>query len=223
MTPFRSSWREHSLNGLTAVLVCAALLTTAGMVRTRYLHYRTESERFTHVSSWKPFASPGSRVSGRADAPITVVEFTDYQCTACKHFLPVLDSVQAMKPDSVQVIIRHYPLRRHIFAWSAALLAECASRQGRFAAMHARLFAAQDSLGAIPWIELGRQAGVPDTTALAACLTSPSAASRLVADTLAAHALATQGTPTTLINDVRFTGSLQLKALVKVVSDVKAR
>lgn len=223
MTPFRSSWREHALNGLTTVLVCVALLTTSGMVRTRYRQYRATKERFAHVPSWKPFASSGSRLSGRSAAPITVVEFTDYQCTACKRFLPVLDSVQAMKPDSVQVIIRHYPLQQHVFAWTAALLAECASRQGRFAAMHARLFAAQDSLGAIPWMELGRQAGVPDTTALATCLKSPSAMSRLVADTLAAHALATHGTPTTLINDVRFTGSLQFQELVRIMSDVKAQ
>jgi protein-disulfide isomerase len=222
MTSHKSSWKEWALNGLTAILVGVALLTTGGMVRTRYQEYRAKGELFSHSANWKSFASPGAQLSGRAAAPLTVVVFTDYQCAACKQFLPVLDSIQAMKPDSVAVIIRHYPLRQHIFAWSAALLAECASRQGKFAAMHARIFAAQDSLGAIPWMELGREAGVRDTSALAACLKSPAAISRLVADTVAGHALSIQGTPTTLINDVRFTGALSVHEVVKAMSYVNA-
>ncbi len=84
---------------------------------------------------------------GPPDAPVTLIEYSDFQCHHCRELSNVVEQLVAMYGNKLQVVHRHLPLRQaHPLAQLAAEAAEAAGRQGRFWDMHHRLFAANDAL-----------------------------------------------------------------------------
>jgi protein-disulfide isomerase len=158
-------------------------------------------------SAQAPAAAPPSRVRasvadapmlGRPDAPVTLVEFSDYQCPFCQQFF--LATLPALKRDyidtgKVRYVFRDYPLDQiHPQARKAAEAAHCAGDQGKYWEMHDLLFRNQRAL-ALPQLgEHARALGL-ETNAFDACLTSGKHAERVgkgLGDGLAAGI---QGTP----------------------------
>lgn len=82
-------------------------------------------------------------VKGPANAKVTIVEYSDFQCPACAAYAPVLEQLLTEFPNDVRVVYRHYPLPYHRQAEEAAIFAESAGRQGKFWEMNAMLFAGQ--------------------------------------------------------------------------------
>ena len=83
---------------------------------------------------------------GPADAPVTVVEFTDFQCPFCAKAAPGLKQLTDAYPGKVRVVFRHHPLTMHKDAQMAHEAAECAGEQGKFWAYYDLLFANQNAL-----------------------------------------------------------------------------
>ncbi len=73
-----------------------------------------------------------ARTQGNPQAPITIVEFADLQCPACKQAQPILENIIEKNKDKVYFVFRHYPLSIHKNAKIAAQAAEAASAQGKF-------------------------------------------------------------------------------------------
>ncbi len=88
----------------------------------------------------------GSPFLGAADAPVTVVLFSDFQCPYCSRLQPLLEKVVEENHGQVKVVYKHFPLRMHKQAKFAALAAIAAHRQGKFWAYHDKLFQHGDSL-----------------------------------------------------------------------------
>ena len=85
---------------------------------------------------------PGaSAIIGKKDAPVTIVQFSDFQCPFCARFYPVIKDVMAAYPDKVRVIIKNFPLPFHPNARPAAKLAMAANEQGKFQGMVESLLA----------------------------------------------------------------------------------
>src|SRR6201999_1765144 len=85
------------------------------------------------VSDFPKLAASGHRL-GATTAPVTIVEFADFECPVCRHFQTgALEPVQKIYGSQVAVVFRQWPLGYHRFAMPAARAAECAGRQGRFA------------------------------------------------------------------------------------------
>lgn len=83
-------------------------------------------------------------VKGKSDAPVTLVEYTDFQCPACGAYYPILNQLSQEMGDKLKVVIRHYPLVQiHKNALPAARAAEAAGRQGKFWEMYDLLFVNQ--------------------------------------------------------------------------------
>lgn len=82
-----------------------------------------------------------SPVLGKADAPVTIVEFSDFQCPYCAKLLPELKQIEKMYPDRVKVVFKFFPLSMHPYAHKAAAAAIAAGKQGKFWEMHDQLFA----------------------------------------------------------------------------------
>lgn len=81
---------------------------------------------------------------GNEDAPVHILEYSDFQCPACKQFYPVVRQLEEAFPQDVLVTYRHYPLRQiHPNAQLAGQAAEAAGIQGKFWEMHDRLFDTQ--------------------------------------------------------------------------------
>ena len=88
----------------------------------------------------------GAPIRGKQDAPITIVEFSDFQCPFCNRVMPVLEKVLADHPNSVRVAFKHLPLSRiHPQAEPAARAAIAAQKQGKFWEMHDALFSLAES------------------------------------------------------------------------------
>ncbi len=130
-----------------------------------YLKYRKKfDKRQTYVaklkagSSVKVFVkepeSPKLEVTtegyptwGNAKAPVTIVEFSDFQCPFCSRAIPTIDRIKAeYGPDKVRIVFRDMPLPSHNRAMPAALAAHCADEQGKFWEYHNTLFSNQQKL-----------------------------------------------------------------------------
>src|SRR6185295_19398255 len=81
-------------------------------------------------------ASAGHPTRGNAKAPITIVEFSDFQCPFCSRLNPTLEQVMSKYGDKVRIVFRQYPLPMHQNAEKAAEAALCANEQGKFWEMH---------------------------------------------------------------------------------------
>ncbi len=90
---------------------------------------------------------PADHVTGAAHAPVTIVEYGDFECPNCKQAAPAVKLLLDRFGGRVRAVFRHFPLEEvHPHALNAALAAECAAGQGRFWEMHDLLFANQDHL-----------------------------------------------------------------------------
>lgn len=84
---------------------------------------------------------------GNVTAPVTVTEFADFQCPACRMASGIPDQIVAAYPNDVRVIFRHFPLPNHPLSQVSAQAAEAAGEQGKFWEMYNLLFEKQDEWG----------------------------------------------------------------------------
>jgi protein-disulfide isomerase len=85
-------------------------------------------------------------VKGNPSAPVTIVEFTDYQCSSCANLQPVIDLLLKEFGDKVRLVARDFPLTKHAYAFKAAEAAEAAREQGRYWEYAALLYSNQTAL-----------------------------------------------------------------------------
>jgi protein-disulfide isomerase len=209
----KSSDRLQNL--MTGILVVCAVLVTATLLRREFASPRAEAaERAParSVSNWREYAAAGQR-TGPVQAPVTIVEFSDFQCPYCRMAAARLDSLRQEYPDQVAIVYRHFPLPNHPHAVAAARASECAGEQGRFWQMHDHLYARQDSIGYIGWARFATSAGVSDSLAFQSCISRLGPLQALERDTAAGNRLGVRATPTLLINGTQFVGAAPLDTL----------
>lgn len=199
--------RRHGFAMLDAatylVAACAVVLTTMVVwQRLQAGRSRGPAAKWTEIKDWRTYANTGHRV-GPANAPVTLVEFVDYQCPACAVFARTLRSAQAAHPNDLRIVFRHWPLAIHPMAPSLARSAECADRQGVFERFHNLVFQVHDSLQQLTVTDLARRAGAADTVAFKSCFSDSVGVNRIDQDVAAAKRLGGRGTPTILLNNRR--------------------
>ena len=152
---------------------------------------------------------------GRADAPVTIVEFSDYQCPFCKRFyattLPALKK-EYIDAGKVRYVFRDFPLVLHDHARSAAIAAHCAARQNTYWKMHDALFLQQARLGADLYKELAAGFRL-DAPAFAACLNDPAAAAEVDRDLAYGQSVGVRGTPSFFVGRIEKGQVVDAKAI----------
>jgi protein-disulfide isomerase len=176
---------------------------------------RRSPARLTQIADWRRLAADGL-ILGAKTAPVTIVEFGDFQCPACRRFHQSVKSVMNKRPGLVQLVFVHLPLKTHPFAFQAAMGAECANAQGRFSAYADAVFSRQDLLASQPLIAFASNAGVPDLPRFERCIFESEPRTRVERGRSIADSLGFQATPTVLINGVRFP-ALGPEALIQIV------
>src|SRR2546427_58800 len=143
---------------------------------------------------------------GRADAPVTLVEFSDYQCPFCQRFFAT--TLSALKKDyvdtgKVRYVFRDFPLDQlHPQARKAAEAAHCAGELGKYWEMHDVLFQHQKALAPPQLAEHARTVGV-DGAKFDECLSSGRHAARVTRGLTDGAALGVQGTPTFVVGKTK--------------------
>lgn len=207
-------------NLFTGVLAACAVAITLMLARREFMPAPDPRQASLpiEVKDWRTYGAGAKRI-GIEGAPVTIVEFSDFQCPFCRHFSQVLDRARAKYPGKISLVYRNFPLQDiHPFARSAATAAECAAFQGRFPEYHNFLFQHQDSLAQIAWTDVAERVGVQDTSQFRRCLTSSGVAAALKADSLAGNALHVTGTPTIVINRWLVTGAPPEDVLDKLIT-----
>ncbi len=144
---------------------------------------------------------------GNADAPVTIITFSDYQCPYCILAEPVLTEVLARYPDKVRLVHRHFPLDSiHPFARLAAEASMCADEQGKFWEFHQGIFDLAGKLNENSLAKIGVDLGL-DEEALNRCIEERRFKDFVDTDFEAGRAAGVTGTPSFFINGVSFTGS----------------
>ena len=155
---------------------------------------------------------------GNADAPVTIIEFSDFQCSYCRVFYQTtLVTLLERYPKQVRFVYRDFPLASlHPQATLAAEAAQCAHAQGRFWEFHNALFANANRLGPELYQALAISMGL-DKGRFATCLTSREFSPEVEKDFNAARALGVTGTPTFFINGIPLVGAQPLEVFVEIV------
>jgi protein-disulfide isomerase len=96
---------------------------------------------------------------------VRLLEFADFECPFCAQFNAALKALRERYPKQVALTYIHFPLPIHRFAEPAARASECADEQGRFEAMHDRLFEQQNLFGLKAWSDFADDAGVSNREA----------------------------------------------------------
>jgi len=136
---------------------------------------------------------------GPSDAPITIVEFSDYQCPYCQRQEEALKQIAAKYPHQIRLVVMDFPLEMHPDARRAAKAAVCADQQGRFWEMHDQLFANPGALDGEGLAKDARQLGL-DGPRFAACLASTEAEERVAQSQRAGEEAGVDGTPALFLN-----------------------
>ncbi len=171
--------------------------------------------------SLRPLNTPLSdhdHVIGPADAPISIVEYSDYECPHCARAAGVVSDLVAQFGDRVRIAFRHFPLvKLHPHARLAAEAAEAAGAQGKFHELHRLLFEHQLALEPEHLLEYAGQLGL-DLDRFREDLNAHRFAPRVQENMASALRSGVTGTPAFFINNERQTG-YEREALVQAISE----
>ncbi len=188
----------------------ADLRTTYG-VESRLGPYRVE------------VATDGHPSLGPADAPVTLVEFSDFECPFCRRTQPVLDQLEQAYGDRIRLVYRQFPLIDiHPRAQKAAEASLCANDQGQFWPMHDAMFEEPIELEVASLRFKASNLGL-DGEQFASCLESGKYADRVRDDLKAGMAAGVTGTPTIYINGRPVSGAQDYATYAVIIEDELAR
>ncbi len=161
-------------------------------------------------------------VRGNPNAPVTIVEFSDYQCPFCARVNPTLDLVRNSYGDKVRIVFKDYPLPNHAEAPKAAEAARCAGDQNKYWEMHDAMFANQRALGVPSLKQQARALGL-DGAAFDSCLDSGKHAAAVQAGAELGSRMGVNSTPTLYINGRALVGAQPYDAFRQVIEEELAK
>jgi protein-disulfide isomerase len=159
-------------------------------------------------------------VQGADDAPLTLLEYGDFECPHCGRAHPVVKALQERFGEQLRFVYRHFPLAQiHPHAESAAETAEFAGAHKKFWEMHDLLFENQEQLGLPLYQELAETLGLPVEHLIEALETGKFTA-KVRADFSSGVRSGVNGTPTFFINGVRYDGPMDVISMVEALAYV---
>jgi protein-disulfide isomerase len=160
------------------------------------------------MATLKVPVTPRDHVKGPANAPVTLVEYGDYECTYCGLAHPIVQLIQRHFAPRLRFVFRHFPLiQAHPNAQAAAQTAEFAGAHGQYWDMHDGLYENQDRLGLPLYFALAGILGLSETK-LREALVAGTYAPKVREDFLGGVRSGVNGTPSFFINGVRHDGTL---------------
>ena len=157
---------------------------------------------------------------GIADAPVTLLEYGNFECVHCGRAYPIIKEVQKRLSNNLRFVFRHFPtVRPHPHSLRAAEAAEAAAAQGKFWEMHDQLFTHQQALEDRDLSRYAKHIGL-DVDRFARDMSENTFLKQIEADyNRSVFDEHVTGTPTFYINDVRYTGATEIESLLIEIKD----
>lgn len=179
-----------------------------------------ESEEELPDTLAEPISPERDHILGEHDAPVTLVEYADYECPYCGRMYPVVEELRRRYGDSLRFVFRHYPVEElHPRARPAALSAEAAASEGRFWPMHEQLFTHQLELSTDDLAAHAESIGLSGEAVTGA--NARIHADRVDADRSSGHASGVRGTPTFFVNGRRYEGKHDFRSLQAAIESAR--
>lgn len=158
---------------------------------------------------------------GEDDAPITIIEFSDFECPFCSRAAngPVKQIIKEyVDTGKAKLVFMNYPLGFHQYAQIAAEASECANEQGKFWQMHDKIFENQPSLNKENLVKWAQEIKL-DMNMFNGCLNDNKYAQEVQKDMAVAQSAGVQGTPSFLINGQMIVGAQPFEAFKQVIEE----
>ena len=153
---------------------------------------------------------------GPEDAPITIVQFAEYQCPYCSKSNEVVEQLMEAYEGKIKMVFRDFPLSFHDRAVAAAVAANCAGEQGKYWEMHKVLMANQRRLQAPQLTSYAEGLGL-DMAAFATCQVDPAQTAEVNKDAQDGAAVGVNGTPAFFINGIMLSGAQGFEAFETII------
>lgn len=199
----------RNLDSVFTALIAVSAFAVAGSAVLK--HFRSgQSERpagitqaIEYDSLWSELASGGVSFGAPA-APIVITEFADLECPSCRRVHKTILEQQRAMPDTVRLVVHHFPLDIHRFARQAAQAFECADSLGDGLQFLTNLYEYQDSIGLRPWKSYAIDGNVKDLSAFEACRQRTVLHPRILEGLQTGARHGVRATPTVFVNGWRF-------------------
>jgi protein-disulfide isomerase len=169
-----------------------------------------------------PVSIGDAPVFGKADAKVTIVEFSDYQCPFCARVNPTLAKVRETYGDRVKIVFKDYPLPNHPQAPKAAEAARCAGEQKKYWEMHDAMFANQRALEVPALKQTARAIGL-DGAAFDQCLDSGKWAATIQKGSELGDQMGVNSTPTLYVNGRALIGAMPFENFKSIIDEELAK
>ena len=156
---------------------------------------------------------------GNAKAPVTLVEFSDFQCPFCLRVAPTLRKIRATYGDKVRIVWKDFPLTQiHPQAFKAGEAGQCAAEQGKFWEFHDQVFANQQAMMPDDLKRYAAGVGV-DATKFNSCLDSSKHAEVIRNGVAQGTRLGVNSTPTVFVNGRRVSGAQPYEVFAGIIDE----
>lgn len=159
-------------------------------------------------------------IAGPADAPVTLLEYGNFECIHCGAAYPEIQKIRKLLRESLRFVFRHFPtVRTHPHSMRAAEASEAAAAQGKFWEMHDQLFTHQQALEDKDLLRYARHIGL-DLAKFSLDMSENTYRAKIESEydrsIFDEHVT---GTPTLYLNDVRYSGSTDSESLLAAIKD----
>ncbi|EIL96371.1 hypothetical protein RHOFW104T7_00515 [Rhodanobacter thiooxydans] len=201
-----------------ALLACAAMVAVSMVHREFFTPAQDGILTGQHVANWKDLAANRTPATGTAASPVTILDFSDYECPFCKSLEGKLRTLAAQQPGVIKIVRYEFPLTlAHPHAYEAALAGKCAAKQGVVGAFQTVVYQNNAKLGTLNWRDLAASAQVPNLDQFASCIAQKELASEVDADMAQGQRLGFTSTPMLVINGDVVSGDQSKETLIALI------
>jgi protein-disulfide isomerase len=159
-------------------------------------------------------------IQGNKNAPITLVEYGDFECPHCGHAYPIIKEIQEYFGDNLRFVYRHFPLAEmHPMAKPAAEACEFAAKYGKFWEMHDLIFENQESLSLQLLVDLASSIGL-NAVEMKKALDQHEFDLKIKKDFLEGAKSGVNGTPSFFINGQKYEGEYEFEAIKSAIEEL---
>lgn len=151
-------------------------------------------------------ATADDHIRGDKNAPVTMIEYSDFECPFCGRVQPTLEQILEEYDGQVNLVFRHFPLSFHQNAQKAGEASECAADQGKFWEMHDKMFENQTALDVDSLKGYAKELGL-NTSTFNSCLDSGKHSQKIKDGLTDGSQYGVQGTPATFVNGTMVSGA----------------